>query len=247
MRLIPADNGLKSKLLRNKIEKLLTPDYISAGRERAIDSVIGIANEIRIFDDCGHKNVEKGQVAYWKLDNEPAYQPRSWKQDNEKTYRPKPWELNKEPTNQAKPSTVAPPTLPIESTHADFARQMQAATGVAVPDTVEAHQAYIEDPDGTVPNVNVTNLNEFVTVLKEIKDKMPTGETIFDSTFRAFAHIKEPAWETESEFVHRRRQSKEKWNDIALAYYPDTKPEDLKSVVDLMQKRYYLAYPKDER
>jgi len=73
---IPADNGLKSKLLRDKIEKLFAPTYVSAGRERAVNAVIEIANEIRILDDCGHKNIEVGQPMRWDVDNEPAYRPK---------------------------------------------------------------------------------------------------------------------------------------------------------------------------
>jgi hypothetical protein len=46
---------------------------------------------------------------------------------------------------------------PIESASADYPRQVQALTGVGVSDTVEGHQEDIEDSDGSVPNVNVTN------------------------------------------------------------------------------------------
>ena len=46
---------------------------------------------------------------------------------------------------------------PIKPASADYPQQVQALTGVAVPDTVEGHQEDIEGSDGSVPNVNVVN------------------------------------------------------------------------------------------
>jgi len=45
----------------------------------------------------------------------------------------------------------------VTSARADYPQKIQAATGVCVPDTIGAEQASIEDPDGSVPNVNVVN------------------------------------------------------------------------------------------
>jgi hypothetical protein len=52
-------------------------------------------------------------------------------------------------------SNVATP--PVESASADYPQQIQALTGVCVPDTVEGYQEDIEGSDGSVPNVNVVN------------------------------------------------------------------------------------------
>jgi len=199
--------------------KLLLRDSltISEGKIRPLKLAIEIANDIR--DASGQS-----------IDNVPDV-----------------FQEQQDKSNAAFMSALSELTGAVESANTVYPRQVQALTGVAVSDTVEGHQEDIEDSDGSVPNVNVPKLDEVVTVLNEIKNKIPTGEMIFDSTFRAFAHIKEPAWETESEYSHRRRQSKDEWNDIAMDYYPDTKPEDLPSVVDAMQKRYYRAYPKNQR
>jgi hypothetical protein len=64
-RLVSPDNGLKSKLLREKVAKLLSKECTAAGRQKAIDAIIDRANEIRTLDDCGHKNVVK-QVPAWQ-------------------------------------------------------------------------------------------------------------------------------------------------------------------------------------
>ena len=61
----------------------------------------------------------------------------------------------------SQPSTVPQiKTPPPTSAPADYSLclpQTQAATGVAVPDTTRAEQAYIEDSDGSVPRVEVVN------------------------------------------------------------------------------------------
>ena len=113
--LIPTDGSLKSKLLWKKIKELCNYENLSAGRERAVDAIIDTANEIRILDDCEHKNVAK----------------------------------NNSPHTYYSPS--------VESASADYPHQVQALTGVCVPDTVDGHQEDIEDSDGSVPDVNVTN------------------------------------------------------------------------------------------
>ena len=61
----------------------------------------------------------------------------------------------------SQPSTVPQiKTPPPTSAQADYSLclpQTQAATGVAVPDTTRAEQAYIEDSDGSMPRVEVVN------------------------------------------------------------------------------------------
>jgi len=67
--------------------------------------------------------------------------------------------------NAVKPAETVESNQPIavpsvQSVSADDCRypaMTQALTGVVVPDTIKVEQAYIEDPDGTVPNVNVVN------------------------------------------------------------------------------------------
>jgi len=50
--------------------------------------------------------------------------------------------------------------------------QIKAATGVAVPDTVQAYQASIEDSDGSVPNVNVANPESINKPVVEAVDRL---------------------------------------------------------------------------
>ena len=54
------------------------------------------------------------------------------------------------------------------SAHAGSPRMIQAASGVCVPDTIDSYQADIEDSDGTVPNVNVSNL--YADMLRALTD-----------------------------------------------------------------------------
>jgi hypothetical protein len=58
-----------------------------------------------------------------------------------------------------KPSIIAESVKApaVESAPADYFQQIQAVTGVAVPDIVAAYQESIEDSDGSTPNVNVVN------------------------------------------------------------------------------------------
>ena len=73
-----------------------------------------------------------------------------------------------------------------EHVSADYPLQMQAATGVGVPDTVEAYQASIEDSDGTPANVRdndaIEAIRDLFVILNEIKERIPTEETIEKQT-----------------------------------------------------------------
>jgi len=61
-----------------------------------------------------------------------------------------------ETIRKIRPPVAAVPPV-IHTAPADYSPQIQAATGVCVPNTTTAEQAYIDDSDGTVPNVNVVN------------------------------------------------------------------------------------------
>jgi len=126
---------------------------------------------------------------------------------------------------------------PVESVLADY-KQLQAATGVAVPDTTTAEQAYIDDSDGTVPNVNVVNQ----LTKKDIADGT------FDGAFRALARFNPPEDETQIEKIHRLRCDDVEWNYIGRTIYheengKDIDEKDLPTYVDRLRKQHKGQYP----
>jgi len=128
---------------------------------------------------------------------------------------------------------------PIERTKiADCSPMIQAATGVGVPDTVEAYEAYIEDSDGTFPNVNVINQ----LTKKDIADGA------FDGTRRALARFITPKDEVPIEKIHRLRCDGVDWKYITRTIYKEEHGKDideglLDSEVKKLQKQHKREYP----
>jgi len=119
-----------------------------------------------------------------------------------------------------------------------YPHQIQAATGIGVPDIIEAYQASIEGSDGTAPNVNVVNQ----LTKKDIADGA------FDGTRRALARFITPKDETQIEKVHRLRCDDVEWKYIGRTIYREENgknidEKDLRSYVDNLRKQHKRQYP----
>jgi len=105
---------------------------------------------------------------------------------------------------------------------------------------------------GSLENVHDENvlkaLENNTAVLKEIKEKIPTEQTIFDANHRANARSEKQIDETEIEKVHRLLKDW-KWKDVAKQVYFDSNggvdiPEaELDREVKRLQKAHRRAYP----
>ena len=105
---------------------------------------------------------------------------------------------------------------PIESATADSPRMIQAASCVCVPDTIDSYQADIEDSDGTVPNVNVSNL--YADMLRALTDSNNPDEKYRHWVkwksgvgYTDIAKSENPEWESE----YGREEAQRLWTSEA--------------------------------
>ena len=192
-RSLSTDSELKTKLLHDKITKLLNPQYLSAGRQRAIDAVIDIANEIRTFDDCGHKNVEKGQPICWDIDNKTVYKP------SKPTIIP--------PIESA--ASLAPPI---------FIAASGEGTSKPTKSVLEAYnesKPLYEPPDEMIDKEAVAAIKENTAVLKEqttfLKERFQQPIPVYYNNEKYKPFIQEHLpdftkgiWESEAEYAKRK-------------------------------------------
>jgi hypothetical protein len=125
------------------------------------------------------------------------------------------WHVDSELQKLANVIRLAEKTTSMESVespvdYSHFPVQMQAATGVGVPEIIVAYQASIEDSDGSVPNVNLNNPKDISNPVVEAVDRL-TEHLVkvfpFDEskllTPKDYPDEKEGFWETEKDYAVR--------------------------------------------
>jgi len=141
----------KWKYILGIIKNKLNWRYVHKDESAAVQSIVS-----EIVDVCGDNaenclNSVINRIKYQNFDSLDCYLSDMWAMAHD--FR-----------------QVAPPPVTLAAP-ADCPRHAQALTGVAVPDTTKAEQAYIDDSDGTVPNVNVVNIKPIpVYIVEKPKD-----------------------------------------------------------------------------
>ena len=127
----------------------------------------------------------------------------------------------------ARPPVKSIVVPPVESAHVDFPRQPSLMARKKTKPSMDkaTFKKCLKKPINISDDVTVTNLGEVIDVLKEIKEKIPTGETIFDSTFRAFTHIKEPETAPAGEKKKRNRIKPEKFYEAIRLHIDEKMPQ----------------------